>query len=87
MLPPAGKLRRGVRRAAGPRRRESGQLPSRRGRKGLETEPGLPAARDSAPRPAAALRLAGAPHKPAAALLPSAWVRGPAAALQVGNLN
>lgn len=51
-------------RAAGPRRPESGQRPSRRGRKGLATEPGPLAHRDSAPRPGAAPRLAGrrSPH-------------------------
>lgn len=51
-------------RAAGPRRPESGQRPSRRGRKGLATEPGPLARRDSTPRPGAAPRLAGrrSPH-------------------------
>lgn len=54
----------GIWRAAGPRRPESGQRPSRRGRKGLATEPGPLARRDSAPRPGAAPRLAGrrSPH-------------------------
>lgn len=54
----------GIWRAAGPRRPESGQRPSRRGQKGLATEPGPLARRDSAPRPGAAPRLAGrrSPH-------------------------
>lgn len=73
--------------ASGPRRRECGQLLSRRGRKGLETEPGLLALRDSALRPAAALRPAGAPHRPVTALLRSAWVRVPCSRASHGELE
>lgn len=67
--------------ASGPRRRQCGQLLSRRGREGLETEPGLLALRDSALRPA------GAPHRPVTALLRSAWVRVPCSRASHGELE